>query len=382
MRESTDLDEMDLLLVTALQISPRASWQQIGHVLGVSPSTAARRWDRLTESGLAWLSCHPMRLPGVAAVLALIEVTCVSARLPEVATEIVEDSHVFNVSHVTGPADLVITAAFTDQISLGRYLRFRIGALDGVQSTRAQIVTALHTDGSHWRLDRLGAEHHRVLLADRPTTVVRGGPEPADLELMTALGVNPRQSAADLARITGQSMTSVRRRLGRIEAGRFVAIRCEMARTASGWSTAVIFRAAIPPDHADRITSELVKLRETRFCASLLSGPDNLTFAVWLRSATDLQPFEVMLTRRIPELTVVTRHVALWQMKLGGHVVDPNGRHVRGIPMALWSEENAVASENLLVNRLRTESAESSRDAGSDDVVGHGVSSASRRNRR
>jgi hypothetical protein len=56
MRESADLDEPDRLLITTPQTSPRANWQQVGQVLGTSASTAARRWDRLTKTCLAWIS--------------------------------------------------------------------------------------------------------------------------------------------------------------------------------------------------------------------------------------------------------------------------------------------------------------------------------------
>jgi DNA-binding Lrp family transcriptional regulator len=354
MHENVDLDELDRRMVTALQISPRASWHRVGQVVGVSASTAARRWEKLTEAGLAWFSCHPLRLPGVSAVLAVIEVDCVAARLSEVAAAIVEDSHVFNLSHVTGPHDLVMFAAFTDQVSLGRYLRFRLGCLDGVQSARADVVTALHMDGSRWRLDRLTPAHRAILLAGRPpTTVGQAVPGAADLALMTALSTDPRRSAADLTRDTGLTAASVRRHLTRIDAARFLAIRCEVARCVSGWPAVVNFWATIPPEQANRIANEIARLRETRFCASSLSGPDNLMFSVWLRTLADFQPFETMLATRIPELAIVARGMALWQMKLGGHITDPAGRHVRGVPMALWSEENAVAAERKLLDGMR-----------------------------
>src|ERR1044071_8497969 len=74
MRDWAAPDELDLALVAALQAAPRADWQRVGQVLGVAGSTAARRWGRLTESGLAWLACHPMRLPGVIPLVALIDV--------------------------------------------------------------------------------------------------------------------------------------------------------------------------------------------------------------------------------------------------------------------------------------------------------------------
>jgi hypothetical protein len=65
LRRSAELDELDLLLVTALQSTPRADWQRLGQLLGTSASTAARRWARLTQAGLAWQSCHPLHLPRI-----------------------------------------------------------------------------------------------------------------------------------------------------------------------------------------------------------------------------------------------------------------------------------------------------------------------------
>ncbi|KAF2777014.1 hypothetical protein STPH1_1673 [Streptomyces sp. OM5714] len=46
-------------LVDALQLQPRASWTDLGRVLGVNASTVARRWERLSSSGLAWMAAYP-----------------------------------------------------------------------------------------------------------------------------------------------------------------------------------------------------------------------------------------------------------------------------------------------------------------------------------
>ena len=56
MQKSDQLDELDYSLVNALQIAPRAPWSLIGEVLGISPVTAARRWERLTGEGHAWMT--------------------------------------------------------------------------------------------------------------------------------------------------------------------------------------------------------------------------------------------------------------------------------------------------------------------------------------
>src|SRR5690606_4785018 len=53
------LPEVDLAIVHALQVAPRASWQRIGAVIGLDPATAARRWARLEEQRVAWLTIWP-----------------------------------------------------------------------------------------------------------------------------------------------------------------------------------------------------------------------------------------------------------------------------------------------------------------------------------
>ena len=53
------VDEADVVLLDALHANPRVSFERLGPVLGISPVTAARRWQKLSESGAAWVSSVP-----------------------------------------------------------------------------------------------------------------------------------------------------------------------------------------------------------------------------------------------------------------------------------------------------------------------------------
>lgn len=48
------LSELDLALVNALQISPRAPWTELAKALDIDAATVARRWERLRTAGHAW----------------------------------------------------------------------------------------------------------------------------------------------------------------------------------------------------------------------------------------------------------------------------------------------------------------------------------------
>lgn len=353
MQPSATLDELDHLLVTALQTAPRAEWSRVGAALGVDASTAARRWARLTSSGLAWLTCVPVAVGWMTPVVAFIEVDCAPGRLHAVAAEIAEDPHVFNLEHVTGGRDLIATVVLRDNAELARYVGFRLGRLDGVAATRTQLATTLHSEGSRWRLDRLDQAQRELLLGDRPRGRADWALRPEDEGLVRLLVEDCRQPVARLAERSGLSQTTVRRRLARMDRGGTLMYRCEVARSLSGWPVTVYLWATTPPDEVARVAGRLAGLRETRMCASL-SGSHNLLFAVWLRSVDRVQAFETALRRRFPQLAVTDRSVALWQMKLAGQLLDPDGRHLRTVPFWTWDDPSTESELDALVARLRT----------------------------
>ncbi|MET9063250.1 Lrp/AsnC family transcriptional regulator [Streptomyces antibioticus] len=352
------LDELDHLLVTALQIAPRADWSTLGEVLDIDASTAARRWARLTKAGHAWIGVHQSVqaiVPGSPLLVAFIEVDCSAGRLHEVAARIAEDTHVFNLEHVSGSRDLLVTAVFTDHAELARYVGFRLGALDGVAASRTQVATTLHTEGSRWRLDRLTEEQRRKLAPATTDRLPNRTVPERDLELVRVLSEDPRQPVARLAERTGLSPTTVRRRLDRLDAEQALAYRCEVARSLSGWPVSVSYWAAAPQSRAAHLAKSISTIREIRLCASL-SGPHNLLLAAWLRSVDDIAAFESQLTDRHPELVVADRAVTLWPMKLAGHLLDPQGRHLRAVPLGRWHDPRSDTAEADLLARLRTPS--------------------------
>ncbi|SNT59347.1 DNA-binding transcriptional regulator, Lrp family [Actinomadura meyerae] len=353
MHASAELDELDHLLVTALQTAPRADWRRIGAALGVDASTAARRWARLTASGLAWLTCFPASVDWMTPVVAFIEVDCAPGRLHAVAAELAEDPHVFNLEHVTGGRDLIMTVVLRDNAELARYVGFRVGRLAGVIATRTQLATTLHAEGSRWRLDRLDQSQRDLLVGAPERGTGDWALRPGDEDLVRLLVRDCRLPVARLAEGSGLSPTTVRRRLARLHRGGALVYRCEVARSASGWPVTVYLWATTPPDEVAQVAGKLAGMRETRMCASL-SGPHNLLFAVWLRSVEHVQSFEAGLRRRFPRLTVADRAVALWQLKLAGQLLDPRGRHLRTVPFWTWDDPGTEDEQAALVARLRT----------------------------
>ncbi|MFF4534934.1 Lrp/AsnC family transcriptional regulator [Streptomyces aureus] len=188
---------------------------------------------------------------------------------------------------------------FRSQAQPARYGGFRLGGLDGIAATRTQLATALHTEGSRWRLDRPAEESRGVLRADRDRPAEGAVLGRTDLDLILLLSQDCRQSVARLAERSGLSPTTVRRRLDRLDGARAISYRCEAARSVSGWPVSATPWGTAPAADTARITAQLSGMRETRLCATL-SGPYNLMVTLWLRSLGDVGNCSAGCAARFP----------------------------------------------------------------------------------
>lgn len=324
------LDELDRAVVHALQIHPRASWTLVGEVLRVNPVTAARRWQRMTAAGLAWVTAYP-RLSGPRVVVsAIVEIDTEPGAGERVAETLAKDPAVVNVKLVAGGRDLVVTLHSAGLSDLTR--RTTELAIPGVRATRTQVATAVPTDGSRWRLRSLDAEScARIEAAGRPPTRKPRPPawDALDVRLLEQLSVDARASANALAEAVGAGLTTVRARMDTLLA-EGVILRCDLARPLSGWPLSAVYFASVPAEHLRETSEVLASALEVRSCA-VTAGPHNLVIDVWLRALDDVHAFEAHLSRRLPKLSIQDRSVVLRTVKHMGRLLDPADGHCTGV---------------------------------------------------
>lgn len=339
---AAELDELDLAVLSALQVDPRASWSRIGDALGVDPVTAARRWARVTDGGYAWVTCTPGPAQYTALCTAFIDVDCAAGRASEVAQAVALMPHVATVEHVSGGRDLYLTIFVPDLAALSRLLLEQLAALPGVRATRTQVATQVYAEGSRWDLRGLDSSQRAALGRSAPHRPVVARQHAAmnakDRQLAVLLAHNGRESYTDLATGLGAGLSTVRRRLNALLSAGHLAVRCEIARPLSDWPVSASVWADVPPGDLDRVAQLVTSLPETRMCMALTGGPANLLFTVWLRTAGDLQRLEVELARRVPTLTVVDRAVALRHIKRMGRLLDEAERSVGTVPLGVWDD--------------------------------------------
>src|ERR1700679_1411046 len=100
------ISDDDALLIDALQIAPRASWATLSEHLGISSVTVAKRWQRLAEDGLAWVTVPPGMATRTPQCFAYVDVTCQPRMRLAVADTMALHPMAVTVELVTGSADL------------------------------------------------------------------------------------------------------------------------------------------------------------------------------------------------------------------------------------------------------------------------------------
>ncbi|MCI2420742.1 AsnC family transcriptional regulator [Saccharopolyspora sp. K220] len=347
MQDSSILDELDLALVNAVQIAPRGSWQVLGSVLGVDPSTVARRWQRITELGLVWMTAYARLTVPSSFVLGCVEIDCVPAHRDRLATVLARLPQVVSVHHVGSGRDLFVLINARNLTALSRFVLDELSHQPGVRRTSVQPATTVYSEGGHWRLDALSPRQRAELARHALKRTRQGVVTEADRDLLVALSTEGRRSVAELAALTDTSVSTARRRLRRLIDGGLMSIRCEVAQSLTGWPVSAIFWANVPPDELSEVGRRLAKLPEIRFCAAV-TGEHNLVMIVWLRSPEDGQRLEEYLAAHLPSLSLAERAITLRQLKRQTRLLDDLGRSIEIVPADPWAELHLNTRPTLL----------------------------------
>ncbi|MFI0409155.1 Lrp/AsnC family transcriptional regulator [Actinomadura sp. 3N508] len=336
MKDSAKLDELDLALVNALQVAPRAPWAVIAKAIEISPITAARRWQRLRAGGLAWVTAYGGPFVYQDHCLAFVDVDCVPAQIPHVTGKLAEMPCVASIEYASGRQDLLLTVMTSGLAALPR-LHADIGRLAGVSAVHSHVVTRFFTEGSSWEIGAISKDQRELIRdsiahADGMPLIT---PDDEDRKILLALGADGRMNYTDLADLAGMSESTVRRRMNRLLQNKIVMARCELAQGVSPYPVFVTYHATVASDALDRIGPAIAAIPEVRMCASVTSQ-HNLVINGWVRSIPDSHRLESFISQRFPEVTVIGRSLTLANTKRMGWILDEAGRAVRHVPVDLW----------------------------------------------
>ncbi|GAA4546661.1 Lrp/AsnC family transcriptional regulator [Pseudonocardia xishanensis] len=329
MQDPVALDEVDRRVVHALQVSPRASWSQVGAVLGIDPVTVARRWERLRDGGAAWVTAYAAapRSP-----FALVEIDS-AGHSQDIAALLADDPQCATIDITSGGRDLLLTVTSRTMAELTEYLLGRLGALAHTRAVRTHLVTRVIAEGASWRLAALTeTETARLREPPMPPARARAGLNADEQAVLDALVHDGRAPTADLAARTGLGPRRVRDLLRDLLRSGRVTLRTELQAGSSGWPIYAWFFLRTPAAAAAVISPRLGSLPEIRTVLEI-AGPSNVIMAVWLRELTDVGRLEAAIESQLPEVQIVDRSVVLRTTKRVGVVLDSAGRRLRTVPM-------------------------------------------------
>ncbi|GAA4475887.1 Lrp/AsnC family transcriptional regulator [Rhodococcus olei] len=324
------LTEDDLALIHALQIRPRAAWSELAPILDTKPATLARRWDRISTSGLAWITAYPRHIVRSDTVTALVEVDCSFDRLDEVCRRLAADARIATLEHAARGRDLILTVLTPSMDDLSALLLDELPRIGGLRSTRTHVASQIYSEGSRWRLDALAPSQISALGAIDPQSGAPGGqaagtiPE-SGLPIAEALARDGRATAAEIGERIGRPASTVRRQLGTLMRSGSLVFRCEVAQLRTRWPIAATWWCRVPSAERDPLVTALRAEPRVRVCMAL-TGPTNFLVTMWTSSLTDLMRAQERIEALLAHGEIVDTSVILRTRKRMGWILHPDGR--------------------------------------------------------
>lgn len=318
------LSALDLRIINALQIAPRAPWTQLAPVIGADPATLNRRWHDLSASGTAWISTFD---PESWTAGALVEVNCHSGANQQVADALAETPAVIGVDLTGGGRDLVVTLATPSEADLWTYLLEDLPAIHGIESTQSHPIARNIYEASSWRIRALDASDAQRVQRLNTVTGSRATGRNPELErrIIAVLNQDGRAAATAIGAALDVSSRLIRDTMAQMAASGRLRQRTDVVRAASGWPVSAWYFLRVPASKLGGVAARLQHLDELRMVVNTI-GPYDVIMGVWLKSLAEIQRLEQLLEVKLPGVSTLDRSVVLRSVKQLGQILDAQGR--------------------------------------------------------
>jgi DNA-binding Lrp family transcriptional regulator len=310
------VDDVDRRIIAALQLDGRATWRQIGELVGVSDSTVARRAQRLFDEGI-------VRVTGVAdparcglGHVALIRLACDMGATRRVSRQLAERPDVRFVSLVTGSYDIVMELIVGSRRELSYFLNEELKTIDGVKQSATAGVIRNFRMSYDWSREALGAR-----LADAPPLPPDrfDDGQPVELDdldhaLLRLLSDDGRASFADLADAVEITESTARRRTEALLERGCLRVAVLVVPELVDFHVEVFAWLRVKLAELEQTAQALTAQRSVRYLSGTY-GASNLVLEAVLRSDDDLYRFLTDGLGGIPAIENVEVNVELETVK-------------------------------------------------------------------
>jgi DNA-binding Lrp family transcriptional regulator len=331
-----DVDEVDLALLDALHVNPRASFERLGSALGISAVTAARRWHRLASTGRVWVSSVPGSQVGL--VAAVHEIEARPGRAEAVGRYLAEIPQVGSVYLSAGSYDVHALIFAARMSTLTELLFDRLAVTPDVVRARSHIGLEWFS-GVGWRLGAIDTGAEREVRDDDPNRDPHRGTkllDPDEHALYLALQYDGRARYRDLANELGTSEQQVRRRMTAMTKRGLLTFRTDFTRIEGGWPALLVLWLRVPDEVVEAVGGQVSGWPETRICFSVV-GAANLFVMVQLHRIGELSRLLARVRDLGRGIEVLDQRVVLRPVKSWGRLLDRDGHSTGVIPVDPWA---------------------------------------------
>lgn len=304
------LDELDLRIVGALQIDPRASWRQIAQALGESPSTVTRR-------GSAMLQAKTVRIGAITEyeANAWVVLGVAPGRADEIARVVTDVASANFVALVSPPTRVIIEESLARE-DVDQQLLARYAAIPGVTSVDISPVLAYHRTSADWMTDVLTPAEREQLRTEPVARSDNARPPrtPEELALVAALRKDGRIPLGQVAKLVGASESGARRILSSL-LSQSVRIRAVTDDTAVGYPEAAWLQLVVEPGGSAAVVEQLLAESHVRYVAHAMG---------------DYQLVVELIAESVPQLNQLITQGAWTQRVVQMNVSQPLAVYVRG----------------------------------------------------
>jgi DNA-binding Lrp family transcriptional regulator len=272
------LDELDLRLIHALHVDARAPFSRIAAVLGTSDRTIARRYARLRATG-------QVRVVGVpnAHRLGLTEwfvrLQCTPDTATRVAAALARRADTSWVSLTSGGTEITCITRTRDRNEAEGLLLHKLPRTPRIISVAAHCMLRAIA-GTHGWPGRTSALTDDEVAQLRWQPAESDGTTELDDQLLAVLAEDGRADLPTLAKATGWSESTARRRLDQLRRGGFLYFDVDVDPLLLGYASETILWLTVAPSALGTVADALATHQEIAYAAAT-TGPSNVVaFAV------------------------------------------------------------------------------------------------------
>jgi DNA-binding Lrp family transcriptional regulator len=264
------LDDVDRRIVGALQVDGRAPWSRVARAIGEHERSVSRRATRLLSDGVVRVAAL-----GVPLVGAVVGVRCEPGRARVAARSLANRPDTHYCHALTGVLDVVADVSCPPE-RLSMLAMDEIPAVAGCREAFVWPVLRYVRTMHQWRPGLVSAEAEALLRADacEPSEIHVGMVEDQDTTertIVEALRRDARRSFEELARLTGLSEATVRRRLEQMRRSGRLLIRAVVDPAEVGYPAHAFLWLKVRPADVASVGSALQQAPFVRYAAHLAS---------------------------------------------------------------------------------------------------------------